>query len=203
MKGSEPGPHSQGNVGCRDGGWGEWPGVGRGEGCGARSCSPAQALHWLLRQLRAAAVALQLQPRCRRLPEPLLSVGGAILARLQPARTAWAAPGMQHYPQSMDHYVINKRKVVLQMRLSYRSTTRRRSISPLALTRADRCRGRTGAGSEQRPGSQQGACAPPAPAAGAQRWKFHNIEPTESERERGGGCLLCLSGRALGSQGSW
>lgn len=35
-----------------------------------------------------------------------------------------AAQGMQHYPQSMDHYGINKRKVVLQMRLSYRFTTR-------------------------------------------------------------------------------
>lgn len=61
-------------------------------------------------------------------PQPLSGCGAGACrspCRVPGERSAPAATqGMQHYPQSMDHYGINKRKVVLQMRLSYRFTTR-------------------------------------------------------------------------------
>ncbi|KAH1179575.1 hypothetical protein KIL84_005625 [Mauremys mutica] len=71
------------------------------------------------------------------LPRPSSSSGDfANPAWLQPAPGRCAVWGMQHYPQSMAHYVINKGKVVLQAGLSYRLTTLGRS-----LTRMDRCSG--------------------------------------------------------------
>lgn len=116
------------------------------------------------------------------------------------SRTA-AAAGMQHYPQSMDHYVINKRKVVLQMRLSYRCARRRaRSISRPSLTRMDRCRGQMGADSEPPPPrSPPGAPATrplrPQPRAGGTggthnkqgRVRCRSKAPGEQIRAGGGG----------------
>lgn len=106
------------------------------------------------------------------------------------SRTA-AAAGMQHYPQSMDHYVINKRKVVLQMRLSYRCARRRaRSISRPSLTRMDRCRGQMGADSEPPPPrSPPGAPATrplrPQPRAGVTHNKQGHVRcPTEAPGEQ-------------------
>lgn len=129
----------------------------------------------------------------------LITAAVSAPARAPPAcqgsapRTA-AAAGMQHYPQSMDHYVINKRKVVLQMRLSYHFTTRRaKSISPPGLTRMDRCWGQMGADSEHRAPNQAAGKAPAVPAASPPtlRWEGGTegaISHSEADGEQGVGC---------------
>lgn len=92
-------------------GWDARDAGGMWVGCGAPSPTAwARTIPWL------------------REPQPLSGCGAGACrspCRVPGERSApAAAQGMQHYPQSMDHYGINKRKVVLQMRLSYRFTTR-------------------------------------------------------------------------------
>lgn len=177
MKGKKrvsPPAGAEGGERGRDAGrtWGMWVGHGtpsptasalwEPSAAGADSCSPVTA---------TVPASDQAPPACQ----------GSV------PRTA-AAAGMQHYPQSMDHYVINKRKVVLQMRLSYHFTTRWQSISPPSLTRMDRCWGQMGADSKplcSPPGSRQRAhctrwARSPPPCIGGSRGEFHNIEQTES-----------------------